>query len=655
MLHATTRTCCGAIILSLALAAEPSIADDASLARVVPADVGLFVELRGSDDLLTALTEPQVWSSLAELVGQPARPEDAKLWRERVLQTVRMPPDEAIRTLFARGVAFVGEAPDHGQDAAVVCRPASSAPTAALLKRWNATRLSQRPSKYHLHGNIGVTTTDDVLIFGDLLPPNGMLQKLSRALAAGLRAPLAANATFQHLLRRVPAQPDGILFARLAPAAVGPRPTSRSSNPPRGAFNLPQPLQDARNVLVALHRDGASLHFTAVGDAVPPTTPRPIDSVSLVSQLPREALLAWEGRVDYPGLVRAIRALPNRNALRVALSQPNQAEIVDILANAFTSRTCLAIGAVEPAHRVAGAPPLPALALLVGTSDADATALAFENLLNSALALYNVFSLGRGFEPLPDVRPVTIENTSASVLDLSGFVQKVGAGAIGELHLAWAIDDGVLVIATHEMWLRDILTARHGGKTLRPLLAFPSRPANPNSNNTVAVRLGSMATLGSRWLEFLKATAPETLSESWWRERQPARVQLGINATRQPEQRNLRVDSIDPGMPAEGLLKRGDLIIGSNNKRFATSQPARELHAGIAARPHAYKFDLTVERDGVPRVVSLPIRFFDPVQSLRRVIAVGKITKRLVYQDDYSDSRGPRGLLTIELRSDVKR
>ncbi|GAG02899.1 unnamed protein product, partial [marine sediment metagenome] len=40
--------------------------DAESLARLVPADVGLFVEARGADDLLVPLTEEQVWITLAE-------------------------------------------------------------------------------------------------------------------------------------------------------------------------------------------------------------------------------------------------------------------------------------------------------------------------------------------------------------------------------------------------------------------------------------------------------------------------------------------------------------------------------------------------------------------------------------------------------------
>src|SRR5262245_22541511 len=65
-------------------------AADEPLARSVPADVGFFVEIREAPDLLTTLTEPQIWTALAEFAGQPARPEDAEEWRKQIQQTIKM-------------------------------------------------------------------------------------------------------------------------------------------------------------------------------------------------------------------------------------------------------------------------------------------------------------------------------------------------------------------------------------------------------------------------------------------------------------------------------------------------------------------------------------------------------------------------------------
>ena len=86
-----------AIVGVLALSQPGQARAEESLARHVPAEVGLFVEARGAGDLLTRFTDPQVWSTLAELAGQPARPEEVAEWRRRIRQTVKMEPEEAIR------------------------------------------------------------------------------------------------------------------------------------------------------------------------------------------------------------------------------------------------------------------------------------------------------------------------------------------------------------------------------------------------------------------------------------------------------------------------------------------------------------------------------------------------------------------------------
>ena len=105
------RLCGAAASVALAWGCARAARGDDSLAKYVPAQTGLFVEARDVEDLLTSLTEPQVWLTLAEMAGQPANEKEAQQWRERVRQTVKMEPDQAIRVLFARGVAFYGEGP----------------------------------------------------------------------------------------------------------------------------------------------------------------------------------------------------------------------------------------------------------------------------------------------------------------------------------------------------------------------------------------------------------------------------------------------------------------------------------------------------------------------------------------------------------------
>ena len=202
---------------NLALAGNPGD----SLARNVPAQVGLFAEVRGGGDLLTRLTDPQIWTTLAELAGQPARPEDVAIWRQRIEQTVKMKPEVAIKVLFSKAVAFVGEGPGRAQDAVVLCRPNHGVTTADLLNRWKAQRQEEphNPPTYRLYSNIGVSEHDGLLLFGDTIPKDGLFAQMQRFTAQGNAASLANDPVYRKLLARVPSDPEGVLFARLEQAA----------------------------------------------------------------------------------------------------------------------------------------------------------------------------------------------------------------------------------------------------------------------------------------------------------------------------------------------------------------------------------------------------------------------------------------------------
>ena len=198
--------------------------DDESLARLVPADVGLFVEARDADDLLIPLTEEQVWITLAELAGQPARPEDAREWRRRIHDTIKMEPKIAIEVLFSQQVAFVGQGPGRSQDAVVLCRPTDAIPIDGLLRMWAAKPWPDVGASdvYRLRNNIGLAVRDRTLIFGDGLPREGMFRRVVKFNTPRSGAGLADDPTYQQLLARVPANPDGILFARMGRACTLP-------------------------------------------------------------------------------------------------------------------------------------------------------------------------------------------------------------------------------------------------------------------------------------------------------------------------------------------------------------------------------------------------------------------------------------------------
>jgi hypothetical protein len=143
------------------------------------------------------------------------------------------------------------------------------------------------------------------------------------------------------------------------------------------------------------------------------------------------------------------------------------------------------------------------------------------------------------------------------------------------------------------------------------------------------------------------------LDENWWRKVQPGGrdVRLGVLVTSNSEQHGLKVLTVPPDAPAHGFLKVGDDIVGCNRRRFATSQPLEEMTRGLAERPDARWVDLLVEREGgMPRNRRIPLPFADPVQVLRRIVAIGHLLQRVVYSEDLADEVGPRGELTLQLR-----
>jgi hypothetical protein len=624
----------------------------------VPSDVGFFVEMRDAADLLTTLTEPQIWSALAEFAGQPARPEDAESWRKQILQTIKMEPAEAIRALFSQRVAFIGDAPGRAQDAVVLCRPPPGTPIKELVVRFKGERLPepQRPVTYQLHGNIGVAEFDGLLLFGDLLPQNGMFRRIIATAGATPVPRLADDPKYRSLLAGVADNNDGVLFARLRanPPAPTPRPpasqASTTASQPTTQRSLesalpelPGPLKGATAVMVGVRREGRLLHLAAVSDRAPPIARTPDGSRRLITELPEKTLAAWEGRVDYPAIVEAIGNLPQRNVLRTLQ------DILTRFAAALGRETCLAIGSIQKKDGASG-PPVPAVAWLIAARDAETAEAEWHSLTDAAVAAFNVATFRQDVPPLPRAEDANFGGAPGALLDLSASLPARLKAGLGELQLCWAIQENTLIVATHADWLREIVAARAGKRpTLESTIKLSQRKLPTTSENVIVVQNGLIGGVSSAWLDYLRDAAPQVMAESWWRKNQPGGgpQRLGIDVTDDPKQMTVRV--VTPGDPADGWLRVGDVLRGANGKRFATSQPWVEMRDAFNSRPHGSYFDVSFERGGERRVARIPLPFFDGVQALRRAVAIGKIADRLVYFDDAPEAAVARGFLSIEL------
>ncbi len=643
-----------ASVALLLLSAPAAWADD-SLASLVPADVGLFVELRRADDLLVPLVEPQVWVTLAELAGHPAALKETEHWQQRVKRTVNMSPAEAIRALFSQQVAFVSEGVRSTQNGVVLCRPAGD--RWQLIRRWQARPLptSGPVSLYRLPNNVGLALRGDLFIFGDQTE-----QGLFRQIVMQLNDPagrLADDPNYRRLLARVPPDPDGVLFARLSRPQATSAPVASQPIAAPMLPGLPRLASVSSNLLLALHREGSQLRITAVGDAPGAVPARDSSLLELVGKLPESTLIAWAGHLDHASLAQVATALPERSVFRIAYQMHERYGTVQRLAAALDSATCVAIGSVRPQSRILPAPPVPAVAVLVATRDPQQAATEWADLFHVTLALYRLLSLKLATPiPVGEVESLTLAGQAAEKLDLSSLLgENPEQTPLGELHLSWAMDGRVLIIASHSEWLRQVLEARAGREpALGATLLLGGRSAVPSPQTVLVARSAAVSDLGSDWLQFLAGFSPQVLDENWWRNYQPegGSVRLGIQVTEDSQRQRLVVRSVSPNMPADGVLRPHDEIVGCNHRRFATSQPLEEIQRGLARRPSPRWIDLLVERDRVVRVKRVALPFVDPIEVLRRIVAVGRLVQRVVYVDDAPDAEGWRGHLTLDLRAE---
>jgi hypothetical protein len=636
---------CLCVLLS-GVAPRPGHADE-SFARNVPQTIGLFLEVREASDLLLPLTAPHVWTALAELAGQPARPQDVAEWRRQVRETIKMEPDQAIRVLFSKRVAFVGDALGRAQDAVVICRALPDVPVSGWLRLWQAEPEpeSSDPAVYRLASNIGLAENKDLMLFGDLRPAEGIFRRIVRFNARREGDSLADDPSYRALLARVPADPSVIVFARLSGATSASRP---SSAPAEWASGLPGPFRRSGAILLAMYRNGEQLRFRIVGDGG--QVRRGSERRPLLETLPARTLAAWEEAIDFSAWLPAIDELPQRHALRVAVEAARRTTRLDAFLEVLEGRLCLAAGAVESAGREEGAPPAPAVALLLPTRDPGQSEREWRALVESALDVYALLAGARGLPPVDPPAPLDVHGRTGGWINLRPLVGPALGAALGEVHIAWIVDDGVLIIATHVDWLREIVAARQA-RSARIAADLSQSPIS-SWNQTLAVIDGrAIAELGAAWMRYLERKAPHVLQESWWRARQPGDgLRLGIDVVEEAEQHALRVIAVTARAPSDGLLEAGDRIIGCGSQRFASTQPIAEMRSALEHRSNARWVELLISRDGVELVRRIRLPFVDPIQLLDRTIALGQIMPRVVYHDDAGDPDGPCGVLSIELR-----
>lgn len=614
-----------------ALWASP-LATAQQFAHLAPADTGLYVEITQGTELLLTLTQPERWAAIAEFAGQPATDRDAASWRNRVEATIGIGPEEAIQTLFARGVAFLGAGPFRSQDPVLLCRPSLSTPLPTLLNTWEAQAFDdpELASLFRLRNDLGLAIYGDTLMLGSPALASGAFRHALHVQQCGPENSLAAAPEFQRLLQRIPPDPAGIFFIR--PRAERRDLTSGSLPPIAAALAvfLPAQLREAEAWLIGLHRKGNHLKFTAVGHQDNLVEKEP--SLSKTVKLPEQTLAAWQGNLSFEELLPQMNLLPDQHIFRLAL--PTQT--ADLANDIFTGSASVAFSTLT-AEEDEG-PARPTIALILEARDAP-TALAFlDGASTMAKIAFDTYADRRGLVPLPPIHHVGEDVDVTRSINVSDLFAARVIAQLGEVHLCWGVSQDHLVLATHPDWLDQVLEKLNSQGETEPTPAMTS----------IMCRGEELASIGRAWLTRLEKSDPELLTEAWWRRHQPGnrRPRLGITVSSLDQGKSLRIDAVESGQPAEGFLRPGDVIVGCHGKRFE-GRARREVARGLVNRPNARWIDLSVQRDNEIFEIRVPMPFVNPARLLKQAVALGETIGDISYSEELEASGKTRGILTV--------
>ena len=159
----------------------------------------------------------------------------------------------------------------------------------------------------------------------------------------------------------------------------------------------------------------------------------------MIESLPEQTFLAWQGRIDFSTMGDLFANLPEQNPLHGIFQLQDQIQTCDRFWKALDTNACLALGPISPDQRAPDAPPLPAVAFMIGTRDGSSAIRELRNVIDVGVGGYVLLALQRGLPPLQPVSTTQHGDNTAYVLDLSPLLKPTAHEALGQIQLCWMI------------------------------------------------------------------------------------------------------------------------------------------------------------------------------------------------------------------------
>lgn len=609
----------GGVLAGSALAVSQKLPEPIALARSVPADARLFLEVADVHAFLQARAGQEFAELLAELMPAPAtRPatQPAVNWQESLGQKLGLHDGEAARLLFGGRAALVSDSWNNIDDLVLLTEVVDAVAMEKVLeKRYGLIPSGEGQGgvsvrRYRLEDGHELACDGQVAVIGQTARHAGLYERTVNLWATGRRATLADLVDFRERTSGLPANANIVFYS--GPAVRGPAAAS--------ALSIFWP--DVNSVAVGVVMNGrvvtletcASMQTeSAVSGAEPP--------VDALLRLPANTVAAWTRPIRYRDEFKQLDAAnpdgPVRFYLTVLQTGLPAGTLEGGLLQHLVGDSVISIGqqTIKPLlGDEAETLVLPTLALTVETDDPDAVAGVVDRMGENLLGLLNL-------QP-PGGEPLTIQKTplgsdgtvvrSLAVGRYFGATQPLGE-FLGSVELSWTVADRWLIVATNPDTVRQMVAARRGETepatvtgARRTLALVGDRKGSVQM--ALIARPDATAAMIDSWMTFIKNHHPEMLQAQYWerlrRQHLANNVQLGA-VPRLTNGTEITVDRTMPGWPAHGVLQAGDRILSVDGQAINAANPLVSLRELVAARRKPDQVTLQIVRAGQPAEVTI--------------------------------------------------
>ncbi len=585
------------------------------LARLVPPDVGLFIELDPPDQI-----EPRLGAVPRAMIGSwlGAAPPSGGLCVAALAAHVGLPSNGQYASVFGGGVALAAaDWADFG-DAVVVVEVRD---TAAFDRALGIDRKAPVP----VHDGPRIAQT-----------PSGLSVALGKRWAALSRRPVDDSPLFSSIAERLTnAQGHSLATRREFRALWGQLPRDALArifvDQPRSgaAADLLLRNVDRCAIGLTLRPEAAELHVRAdIAPQLKPAPPQPV-AVSRVLDLPQSTLVAWATYIQ-PAELLTGQPTPESGGLAATLTGLTArllgGDPTPSWLGGLGPRVVLAWGRahVSPSS-------VPQLAILIEASSATESAAALAAAAESWVPALSAMQASDG------ELPVTIQHEDYLGAELwsipIGALIAPSDGTSGPLDWLTSVApslagiDDWLIIALTPDYLKQIIDAARG--VIPTLRTVPDVPridtAAPDRIVYARSQPGLVAQVLRDWLDDHANGRASILDRDWWGGADAGgSPQVGIGIDRRFEPGRVVVARIHAGLPADGRLLVGDRILGVDGRVLSLAAPNDDFRRQIRTPAEQNTRTLRVLRGDELLDVELALApakapAADPLEALRRI------------------------------------